>query len=130
MSGDRHSVRGRGLRGAIDLAGIETFPDINTAYFYVAARAWKPFFPIVGFTLLLANFGSGSRARRLARRGCCYGMGRSNALPQSFFGEVDEKNRVPRNNVLLVERADRRVFLEIVAGYKTYSLGTSLRGTR
>jgi amino acid transporter len=29
-------------------------------------------------------------------------MGRSNALPKSFFGAVDAKNRVPRNNVLFV----------------------------
>jgi amino acid transporter len=31
-----------------------------------------------------------------------YGMGRSNALPKSFFGVVDPKHRVPRNNVLFV----------------------------
>ena len=31
-----------------------------------------------------------------------YGMGRSNALPKSFFGAVDAKHRVPRNNVLFV----------------------------
>jgi len=29
-------------------------------------------------------------------------MGRSNALPKSFFGVVDAKHRVPRNNVLFV----------------------------
>jgi amino acid transporter len=31
-----------------------------------------------------------------------YGMGRSNALPKSFFGVVDEKHRIPRNNVILI----------------------------
>src|SRR5258708_39199163 len=31
-----------------------------------------------------------------------YGMGRSNALPKSFFGKVDEKHRVPRNNVIFI----------------------------
>jgi amino acid transporter len=31
-----------------------------------------------------------------------YGMGRSNALPQSFFGVVDPKRHVPRNNVIFV----------------------------
>src|SRR5450631_584155 len=41
----------------------EKFPDVDTAYVYVAARTWKPFFPIVGFTLLLANFGSGLGAQ-------------------------------------------------------------------
>jgi putrescine importer len=31
-----------------------------------------------------------------------YGMGRSQALPESFFGAVDPKNHIPRNNVLLI----------------------------
>ena len=31
-----------------------------------------------------------------------YGMGRSKALPQSFFGVLDPKRHVPRNNVLFV----------------------------
>jgi len=31
-----------------------------------------------------------------------YGMGRSNALPKSFFGAVDDKHHVPRNNVFFV----------------------------
>src|ERR1700720_1725232 len=79
----------------------EPFPDINTAYSYVAGRGWKPLFPIVGFTLLLANFGSGLGAQIGAAR-LLYGMGRSNALPRSFFGVVDEKHRIPRNNVFLV----------------------------
>lgn len=29
-------------------------------------------------------------------------MGRSNALPQRFFGAIEPKKRIPRNNVLLV----------------------------
>ena len=80
---------------------VEKFPDLDTAYVYVAARAWKPLFPIVGFTLLLANFGSGMGAQIGAAR-LLYGMGRSNALPKSFFGVVDERHRVPRNNVVFV----------------------------
>jgi putrescine importer len=104
----------------------EPFPDINTAYSYVAGRAWKPLFPIVGFTLLLANFGSALGAQIGAAR-LLYGMGRSNALPKSFFGKIDEKSRVPRNNVLLVGAVALigAFLLEIVAGYKTYSLGTT-----
>jgi amino acid transporter len=31
-----------------------------------------------------------------------YGMGRSGALPPRFFGAVDARHRVPRNNVLFV----------------------------
>jgi len=104
----------------------EPFPDINTAYSYVAGRAWAPLFPVVGFTLLLANFGSGLGAQIGAAR-LLYGMGRSNALPKSFFGAVDEKNRVPRNNVLVVGGVAilGAFLLEIVAGYKTYALGTN-----
>jgi putrescine importer len=104
----------------------EPFPDINTAYSYVAGRSWAPLFPVVGFTLLLANFGSGLGAQIGAAR-LLYGMGRSNALPKSFFGAVDEKHRVPRNNVFVVGGVALlgAFVLEIVAGYKTYSLGTA-----
>ena len=31
-----------------------------------------------------------------------YGMGRENALPKNFFGVVDPKRFIPRNNVLFV----------------------------
>jgi amino acid transporter len=104
----------------------EPFPDINTAYSYVAKRAWAPLFPIVGFTLLLANFGSGLGAQIGAAR-LLYGMGRSNALPKSFFGAVDEKHRIPRNNVILVGAVALlgAFLLELIAGYKTYALSTS-----
>jgi putrescine importer len=104
----------------------QPFPDINTAYSYVAGRAWAPLFTVVGFTLLLANFGSGMGAQLGAAR-LLYGMGRSEALPKSFFGAVDPKNRVPRNNVILVGAVAiiGAFLLEIVAGYKTYSLGTT-----
>lgn len=77
------------------------FPDVDTAYVWIAGRAWKPLFTVVGFTLLLANFGSGMGAQLGAAR-LLFGMGRSNALPKSFFGVVDAKHRVPRNNVFFV----------------------------
>ena len=104
----------------------QPFPDINTAYSYVAGRSWAPLFTIVGFTLLLANFGSGLGAQIGAAR-LLYGMGRSNALPRKFFAAVDEKHRIPRNNVFLVGAVALigAFVLEIVAGYKTYSLGTA-----
>lgn len=103
----------------------EPFPDVNTAYSYIAGRAWKPLFPIVGFTLLLANFGSGLGSQLGAAR-LLYGMGRSNALPRSFFGAVDSKHRIPRNNVFVVGAVALigAFVLEIVAGFRTYSLGT------
>ncbi len=79
----------------------EPFPNVDTAYVHVVGRAWGPLFAVVGFTLLLANFGSGMGAQLGAAR-LLYGMGRSNALPKSFFGAVDDKHHVPRNNVFFV----------------------------
>jgi putrescine importer len=79
----------------------QPFPNPDTAYVWAAARTWAPLFTIVGLTLVVANFGSGLGAQIGAAR-LLYGMGRSNALPSSFFGAVDPKNHVPRNNVLFV----------------------------
>ena len=102
----------------------EPFPDVNTAYSYIAGRAWPLLFPIVGFTLLLANFGSGLGAQLGAAR-LLYGMGRSNALPKSFFGAVDPKHHIPRNNVFVVGIVALlgAFVLEIVAGYKNFAGG-------
>jgi len=79
----------------------QPFPNVDTAFTFVAGRAWPPLFAIVGFTLLVANFGSGMGAQLGAAR-LLYGMGRSGALPRSFFGVVDPKRHVPRNNVIFV----------------------------
>lgn len=79
----------------------QAFPNSDTAFTYVAGRAWAPLFAVVGFTLLVANFGSGMGSQIGAAR-LLYGMGRSKALPESFFGVVDPKRHVPRNNVLFV----------------------------
>jgi putrescine importer len=79
----------------------QPFPNSDTAFTYVAGRTWAPLFAIVGFTLLVANFGSGMGAQIGAAR-LLYGMGRSKALPESFFGVVDAKRHVPRNNVIFV----------------------------
>src|SRR5947208_10928667 len=77
------------------------FPNVDTAFVHVAGQTWAPLFAIVGLTLLVANFGSGMGAQIGAAR-LLYGMGRSNALPKSFFGKVDPKNHVPQNNVLFI----------------------------
>jgi amino acid transporter len=45
--------------------------------------------------------GSGMGAQLAAGR-LLYGMGRGNALPRSFFGVLDKKHFVPRNNIVLV----------------------------
>jgi len=80
----------------------QPFPDVDTAFVHVAGRAaglWM--FAVMNLTLLVANFGSGMGAQLGAAR-LLYGMGRSNALPRSFFGAVDPKRRIPRNNVIFV----------------------------
>ena len=79
----------------------QPFPDVTTAFTFVAGRTWGPMLAIVGFTLLVANFGSGMGAQLGAAR-LLFGMGRSNALPKTFFGMVDAKRHVPRNNVVFV----------------------------
>lgn len=79
----------------------QPFPNVDTAFVFAAGRAWAPMFAIVGATLLVANFGSGMGAQLGAAR-LLYGMGRSNALPRSFFGVLDPVRRVPRNNVVFV----------------------------
>jgi amino acid transporter len=79
----------------------QPFPDEATAITHVAGRMWPPLFAIVGATLVVANFGSGMGAQLGAAR-LLFGMGRSNALPKSFFGAVDPKRRIPRNNVIFV----------------------------
>jgi len=98
----------------------EHFPDVDTAYVWVAARAWKPLFTVVGFTLLLANFGSGMGAQLGAAR-LLYGMGRSNALPKSFFGAVDGQHHIPRNSVLFVG-----AIALIGAFFLSYGLGVEM----
>jgi amino acid transporter len=79
----------------------EPFPNVDTGFVHAAGRAWPPLFAVVGGTLLLANMGSGMGAQLGAAR-LLYGMGRSNALPKGFFGVVDPKRHIPRNNVVFV----------------------------
>mgnify|MGYP003864255829 CR=1 FL=1 len=80
----------------------EAFPDIDTAYVYVAGRVGGPvLFQIVNFTLLIATVGSGAGGQ-LAGARLLYGMGRDEALPKSFFGKLDAKTSIPSNNVLLI----------------------------
>jgi len=103
----------------------QPFPDVDTAAVHAAARAWKPMFAIMGFTLLVANFGSGLGSQVGAAR-LLYGMGRSNALPKSFFGMVDAKHRVPRNNVLFVGVLALAAALLVTRGWFSYGLGAEM----
>ena len=78
------------------------FKDIDTAFVEVAARAAGPWlFVVMNLALLIAGIGSGVGSHLGAAR-LLYGMGRSNALPPAFFGAVDSKRHIPRNNVILV----------------------------
>ncbi|HEX3320998.1 MAG TPA: APC family permease [Terriglobales bacterium] len=82
--------------------GAEPFPDVDTAYVSVAGRAagaWL--FALINITLLVATVGSGMGSQLGAAR-LLFGMGRGNALPKSFFGVIEPKRRIPRNNVLFV----------------------------
>lgn len=79
----------------------QAFPDVTTAFVSVAGRVWRPLFAILGITLMVANFGSGMGAQMGAAR-LLYGMGRSGALPRSFFGIIEPKRHIPRNSVYFV----------------------------
>jgi amino acid transporter len=98
----------------------EPFPNSVTAYVQVAGRAAPWLSWVVGLTLIVANFGSGMGAQLGAAR-LLYGMGRSKALPQRFFGVVEPKRRIPRNNVIFVG-----VVALIGAFLITYQLGAEM----
>jgi putrescine importer len=97
------------------------FPDVDTAFVYVARKAGGPFmFYLLNVTLLVANFGSGTGSHLGAAR-LLYGMGREDALPRSFFGVIDSRRNIPRNNVLLVGA------FALVGGLMlTYQLGAEM----
>lgn len=98
-----------------------TFPDADTAFVHVAGRAGGPtLFFVVNLSLLVASIGSGAGAHLAAGR-LLYGMGRDNAIPKRFFGALDPKTRIPRNNVLLVGA------LALVGGFlMDYEMGAQL----
>ncbi len=99
---------------------LSTESMVDTAFVHVAGQAWAPLLAIIGFTLVVANFGSGMGAMLGAAR-LLFGMGRSNALPKSFFGKVDAKSRIPRNNVLFVGA------LTLIGGFVlNYGLGAQM----
>jgi amino acid transporter len=76
--------------------------NVESAFALVSGKAGGlVLFQIVNFTLLVANMGSGMGSQLAAGR-LLYGMGRGNALPKSFFGVIEPKHRVPRNNILAV----------------------------
>lgn len=75
---------------------------VDTAFVHVAARVGGTFlFQLLNATLLVANLGSAIAAQFGASR-LLFSMGRDRSLPPRIFGAVDLKNRIPRNNVLIV----------------------------
>ena len=84
--------------------GSKAFPidRVESAFALISRQAGGVvLFQIINFTLLVANMGSGMGSQLAAGR-LLYGMGRGNALPKSFFGAIEPKHRVPRNNIVLV----------------------------
>jgi putrescine importer len=84
--------------------GSQPFPKdmVESAFPLVAQRAGGFFlFHLLNFTVLIANIGSGMGAQLGAAR-LLYGMGRSNGIPKRFFGAIDGRNRIPRNNVIFI----------------------------
>jgi amino acid transporter len=84
--------------------GSKPFPSeqVESAFPLIARQAGGVvLFHVLNFTLLIANMGSGMGAQLAAGR-LLYGMGRGNALPRSFFGAIDPKRHIPRNNIVAV----------------------------
>jgi amino acid transporter len=84
--------------------GSRPFPSdqVESAFVQVAKQAGGVvLFHLINFTILVASIGSGSGAHLAAAR-LLYGMGRGNALPKGFFGAIEPKRQIPRNNVIAV----------------------------
>jgi amino acid transporter len=106
----------------------ERFPDLDTAFSFVAQRAWAPLFGVVGLTLIVGSVGGGMTGQLAAAR-LLYGMGRGGALPKSFFGAIDPKRHIPRNNVLFLGAVTvcASLVLPLIAGEATgFELASSL----
>ncbi len=84
--------------------GAKQFPSsqVESAFAIISRQVGGVvLFQLINFTLLVANAGSGMGAQLAAGR-LLYGMGRGNALPKSFFGVIEPKSRIPRNNIIAV----------------------------
>jgi amino acid transporter len=78
------------------------FPDTDTAFVFIAKKAGgNRLFHIINISLLISMMGAGIGSMLGAAR-LLYGMGREDAIPKKFFGVIDAKRFIPRNNVLFV----------------------------
>jgi putrescine importer len=76
--------------------------EVESAFALLSRRVGGAIlFQLINFTLLAANVGSGMGAQLAAGR-LLYGMGCGNALPSKFFGAIEPRRHVPRNNIVLV----------------------------
>jgi len=98
-----------------------SFPDVDTAFCYVAGKAGGQWlFHTVNLALLVATIGSGAGAHLGAGR-LLYGMGRDNAIPRRFFAAVNPRTHIPSKNIILVGVATL-----VGAFVLTYPLGAEL----
>lgn len=100
---------------------FKTFPDADTAFVDVAKKAGGVVLgALVNIALLVATIGSGTGSHLAAGR-LLYGMGRDNAIPRRFFGALDPRTQIPRNNIILIG-----VVALAGAFLVTYELGAEL----
>lgn len=84
--------------------GSVPFPGdkVESAFVMVSEKAGGYIMgQLINCTILVATIGSGMGSQLAAGR-LLYGMGRGNALPKSFFGVVEPKHGIPRNNIVTV----------------------------
>lgn len=97
------------------------YPDVDTAFVFVAGRAGGVFlFAVLNASLLVATVGSGFAAQTAAAR-LLFSMGRDNVIPRSFFGKLHPRTAIPSNNVLL-----SGLLIIIGALLLSYQLGAEL----
>jgi putrescine importer len=79
-----------------------TFPNLETAFMDVCRRVGGlVLFNAMGFTLIVAAFGSGLTGTLGAAR-LLFGMGRDGVLPRKFFGHLRPGTSTPTYNILLI----------------------------
>ena len=78
------------------------FHDVETAFPQVGGLiGGAALFGLINGALLVATIGSGMASQMGAAR-LIFSMSRDRALPLRFFGSLSVRNRIPRNNVLLI----------------------------
>ena len=104
------------------------YPNLDTAFTYVAQRAWAPLYSVMGMAIMVSFLGVGISAQIAVAR-LMYCMGRSRALPPIPFGMISPATRIPRNNILIVGVLawGGAITMPVVAGNQTaYDLGANL----